>query len=119
MLDILTTTDAPTPSGTTASDTGAVIGGTTAGVTVLMMLVILLLGCFFYNKRRKKLKLSGLHERYIKFCVLPSVTFQNPYKVICLPLKCFCPQMGSVHHTQLKYSLSHSYNLLLYIAVYL
>ena len=106
MLDILTTTDAPTPSGTTASDTGAVIGGTIAGVTVLMMLVIviLLLGCFFYNKRRKKLKLSGLHERYIKFCVSPSVTFQNPYKVICLPLKCFCPQMGSVHHTQLKYS---------------
>ena len=72
MLDILTMTDAPTPSATSPSEampsinTGAVIGGTTAGVTVL---VILLLCCLVYNKRRKEMKLSGLHEMYVKFCV--------------------------------------------------
>ena len=75
MLDILTMTDAPTPSATSPSEavpsinTGAVIGGTTAGVTVLVMLVILLLCCLVYNKRRKEMKLSGLHEMYVKFCV--------------------------------------------------
>ena len=72
MLHILTMTDAATPSGTTSSiNTGAVIGGTTAGViTLMVMLVILLLGCLVYRRRRKKMKLSGLHERYVKFCVL-------------------------------------------------
>ena len=56
-------TDAPTPS-------GAVTGGTTAGVITLVMLVILFLGFLIYNKRRREMKLSGLHERYVKFCVL-------------------------------------------------
>ena len=65
-------TDAPTPSEATSSiNTGAVIGGTTAGViTLMVMLVILLLGFLIYNKRRKEMKLSGLHERYVKFFVL-------------------------------------------------
>ena len=71
-------TDAPTPTGTTpseATNTGAVIGGFTAGVITLMMLVILLLGFLIYNKRKKEMKLSGLHERYVKFCAL-TMAFQ-------------------------------------------
>ena len=92
MLDILTMTDAATPSGNTppgttssintgtspseATNTGAVIGGTTAGVITLMMLVILLLGCLVYNKRRKEMEHSGLHERYVKFVCSPFMAFQ-------------------------------------------
>ena len=124
MLDILTMTDAPTPSATSPSEampsinTGAVIGGTTAGVTVL---VILLLGSLVYNKRRKEMKLSGLHGRYIKFCVyhISKSILSN-----LSPLKVFLPSNGicSPHPANYSFILGnviHNYNLLLYIGVYL
>ena len=91
-------TDATTLPGTTPSEatfsinTGAIIGGTTAGVITLVMLVILLLGFLIYNKRSKEMKLSELHERYVKFFVLTfyGISSNNVYS--CKIIKDKLPQ---------------------------
>ena len=114
-------TDAPTSSEATSSiNIGAVIGGTTAGVITLVMLVTLLLGLLIYNKRRKEMKLSGLHERYVKFFVLTFYGISKSIQSNLSALEVFVPSNGICSSHPAKYSfilgnVIRNYNLLLYI----